>query len=98
MQITTELTPHYRGLFEVFHTKSGEQYARLQTVNKYNQPFAHHWFKFDFDTGSYQSFDFEGFPVVEKQELQKQLEEKYQEMDRPMKEYIQALYEGCCDE
>jgi hypothetical protein len=93
MKNTTDLTPHYEGSFEAFRTKSGEQYARLQlTTGSYV------WFKFDFDTESYQSFDFELFPDDNKKELQKHLEDQYQELTRPMREYLSAIYQACTDE
>lgn len=90
------MKPHYKGTFEVFRTEEGEQYARLEMVD--SCPGSYIWFKFDFFTESYQSFDSEIFPDDNKTELQMQLEEKYQEMVRPMKEYLKAIYEACSDE
>lgn len=90
------MKPHYKGTFEVFRTEEGEQYARLEMMDK--SPGSYVWFKFDFFTESYQSFDSEIFPDNNKTELQMQLEEEYQEIVRPMKEYLKAIYEACSDE
>lgn len=90
------MKPHYKGTFEVFRTEEGEQYARLEMMGK--SPGSYVWFKFDFFTESYQSFDSEIFPDDNKTELQMHLEEKYQEIVRPMKEYLKTIYEACSDE
>ena len=90
------MKPHYKGTFEVFRTEEGEQYASLEMMD--GCPGSYVWFKFDFSTESYQSFDSEIFPDDNKTELQMQLEEKYQEMVRPMKEYLKAIYEAYSDE
>jgi hypothetical protein len=78
MKITTDLTPHYKGLFEVFRTKSGEQYARLRLFDV--PPGSYIWFKFDFLTETYQNFDSEMFPENDKVELQKYLETEYEKL------------------
>jgi hypothetical protein len=69
------LRPHYAGKFEAFRDSSGNQYARLKT-----SPGSFVWFKFDFFTESYQSFDNELFEVKgeNKRHLQNSLEEYYQ--------------------
>ena len=78
MKIVTDLTPHYKGLFEVFRTESGEQYARLNMFD--TCPRSYTWFKFDFFTETYQSFDSEMFPENDKVELQKYLETEYEKL------------------
>jgi|694.fasta_scaffold80050_6 hypothetical protein len=67
------LRPHYSGKFEAFRDSSGNQYARLQTSLR-----SYVWFKFDFFTESYQSFDNELFECENKRQLQNSLEEYYQ--------------------
>ena len=69
------LRSHYSGEFEAFRDSNGNQYARLQM-----RLGSFVWFKFDFFTESYQSFDNELFEVKgeNKRNLQNSLEEYYQ--------------------
>ena len=78
------LKPHYSGKFESFRDSNGNQYARLQMRLGFFV-----WFKFDFFTESYQSFDNELFEVKgeNKRHLQNSLEEYYQSLvlrDQPV--------------
>ncbi|QGT54443.1 hypothetical protein b3_0200 [Synechococcus phage B3] len=69
------LKPHYSGKFEAFRCADGTQYARLEFPSG-----SYVWFRFDYTTETYQSFDNELFePSGVKTLLQKCLEKSYRD-------------------
>lgn len=64
-EIIMKLTPHFQGKFEVFRDEEGNQYARMEMIDK--SPGSYEWFKYDFWKEAYEMKTF----------LSKELEETY---------------------